>query len=285
MTELRVALIVLGAVFLAALLLWERRRSARRARHLPPDHAAPASAPQPAVSVVARSRREPSIGDFSPGEGNLPESLEVPTIHPVEPVRIEVMREVAVDVPSAVMPVKLEAPAAGFETGTADHADAPEAEPAAASVAVQPPVIRWPPPRTDRVLTMRVVRSDGQAIAGRSLRQALESAGMVHGPQRIYHLVDDDGAVRASAANLVRPGSLDPALMDAQEFRGLSLFAILPGPVESTRMLDDLVKLSRTVAGRVGAVVQDEQGALLAGERLAQLRRSLEPPARDGTPA
>ena len=281
MTELRVALIVLGAVFLAALLLWERRRSARKVRPLPPEHAAPASAPSPAVSLPARGRREPSIGDFTPGEGDLPESLEVPTIHPVEPVRIEVMREVAVDVPSAAAPVKIEPSAGTIEVDLADDDDAPDAAPAAP----QPPLIRWPPPRTDRVLTMRVVRADGQAIAGRGLRQALESAGMVHGPQRIYHLVDDDGAVRASAANLVRPGSLDPALMDAQEFRGLSLFAILPGPVESTRMLDDLVKLSRTVAGRVGAVVQDEQGALLAGDRLAQLRRSLAPAPQDGAPA
>jgi cell division protein ZipA len=281
MTELRVALIVLGAVFLAALLLWERRRSARRVRPMPPEHAAPASTPPPVVSLSGRGRREPSIGDFSAGESDLPESLEVPTIHPVEPVRIEVMREVAVDVPSAAAPVKLEASAGAIEVDLAEDEGLPEA----ATAAEAAPVIRWPPPRTDRVLTMRVVRADGQAILGRALRHALESAGMVHGPQRIYHRVDDDGAVRASAANLVRPGSLDPALMDAQEFRGLSLFAILPGPVEATRMLDDLVELARAIAGRVGAVVQDEQGALLAGERLAQLKRSLEPPARDGTPA
>jgi cell division protein ZipA len=283
MTELRVALIVLGAVFLAALLLWERRRSARKVRPLTHEHAAPTVAAPPAMSLPARSRREPSIGDFSAGESELPESLEVPTIHPVEPVRIEVMREVAVDVPSAVAPVKLEAPAGTIEIDLADDDDVDATE--AAVVVPQAPVIRWPPPRTDRVLTMRVVRADGQALAGRGLRQALEAAGMVHGPQRIYHRVDEDGAVRASAANLVRPGSLDPALMDAQEFRGLSLFAILPGPVEPTRMLDDLVELARAIAGRVGAVVQDEQGALLAGERLAQLKRSLEPPARDGTPA
>jgi len=134
------------------------------------------------------------------------------------------------------------------------------------------------------VLTVRLVRADGQALAGRELRLALEAAGMVHGPQRIYHRVDAEGSVRASAANLVRPGSLDPDQMDAQEFRGLSLFAILPGPVPAMQMLDDLLQLARTVAGRVGAVVQDEQGALLEGERLARLKRSLAPPT-DGPPA
>jgi cell division protein ZipA len=145
--------------------------------------------------------------------------------------------------------------------------------------------IRWPPPRTDRVLTVRVVRADGHAMPGRDLRLALEAAGMIHGPQRIFHMVDAEGSVRASAANLMRPGSFDPAQMDAQEFRGLSLFCVLPGPVAATRMLDDLLGLAHAVAGRLGAVAQDEQGAALAGERLSQLRRSLSPQAPDGAPA
>jgi FtsZ-interacting cell division protein ZipA len=281
MTELRVALIVLGAVFLAALMLWERRRSARRARPMPPpEHSQPTMGTMPAMPLPVRNRREPSIEDFSAGEAQLPESLEVPTIHPVEPVRIEVMREVAVDVPGAAAPVRLEASAAAVKK--VEALDPVDVNAMAAAVT---PVIRWPPPRTERVLTVRVVRADGQMLAGRALRQALESAGMLHGPQRIYHLVDEDGAVRASAANLVRPGSLDPALMDAQELRGLSLFSILPGPVESTRMLDDLLELSRNIASRVGAVVQDEQGALLAGERLAQLRHSLAPQSPGGARA
>jgi cell division protein ZipA len=251
MSQLRVALIILGAVFLAALLLWERRRATRKVRSMPP----PEPAHQPALPATPRPRRvEPSIDDFSPGQANLPESLDVPTIHPVEPVRIEVMREVAVDVPGA----------------------------AAATPAT--PLIRWPPPRTERVLTVRVVRADGQALAGRALRLALESAGMVHGPQRIYHLVDAEGCVHASAANLVRPGSLDPVQMDAQELRGLSLFSILPGPVMAVHMLDDLLQLAEAVADRVGAVVQDEQGEALAGERLAQLRQSLVPQSPDGKP-
>ena len=262
MNELRVALIVLGAVFLAVLLLWERRRSARKVRPAPPAEAS-MPAVTPAVATSTRHRRlEPSIGDFSPGETELPDSLDVPTIHAAEPVRVEVMREVAVDVPGAAAAAAARSDAAAMQ---------PVATPAT-------PVIRWPPAQTERVLTVRVVRADGQALPGRALRQAMESAGMVHGPQRIYHLVDVDGFVRASAANLVRPGSFDPVQMDAQEFRGLSLFSILPGPVAALRMLDDLLELGQRIAGRVDAVVQDEQGAQLAGDRLAQLRRSLTPP-------
>jgi FtsZ-interacting cell division protein ZipA len=248
MNDLRTALIVLGAVFLVVLLLWERRRASRRARAMPlPEQTTPAA------TTMRPRRLEPSIEDFTPRDDEDAEALEVPTIHPVDPVRVEVMKGAAVDIPSAA----------------------------------QPPAIRWPPPQTERVLSLRLVKANGEALNGRALRQALEAAGMVHGPQRIYHLVDAQGAVRASAANLVRPGSLDPAQMDAQEFRGVSVFSILPGPVAAVQMFDALVQLARAVASRTGAVVQDEHGALLEGQRLAQLRSSLQgrgPATGDSTP-
>lgn len=295
MNELRVALIVIGAVFLAVLMLWERRRSARKTRPL-----AQPEQPTATVSAAPRVRRlEPSIDEFSPGEEESA-SFDFPAIHPVEPVRVEVMREVAVDIPGAAS-ASAAAPPESTTTSTPEPAPEQTPEPApvpaslpteipvlvAAAPPAAPPAIRWPPARTERVLTARIVRADGQALQGRAVRLALEGAGMVHGPQRIYHRVDANGAVRASAANLVRPGSLDPAQLDAQELRGLSLFCILPGPVSAPQMLDDLLQLARTISDRVGAVVQDEQGVPLEGERLAMLKRSLSPPAAmsDGSPA
>src|SRR5690349_20264146 len=196
MSQLRVALIVLGAVFVAVLALWERRRSSRIARTAaPPETAAPSHASS--ASSTRLRRVEPSIEDFTATD-DLPTSgeLQVPTIHPVEPLIVDVAPEAAVDIPAAVSRV-------------APSASAPAI--AAAPVSAAPPAgIRWPPPKTERVLSLRVVSANGEALAGRPLRQALESSGMVHGPQRIFHLVDVDGSVRASAANLVRPGSLEP---------------------------------------------------------------------------
>ena len=64
---------------------------------------------------------------------------------------------------------------------------------------------------------------------------------MQHGPQEIYHLVTSEGEVLVSAANLVRPGSFDPVAMDAQEFRGVSLFCVLPGPEAGSEMVEGLV--------------------------------------------
>ncbi|MEO6078528.1 MAG: cell division protein ZipA C-terminal FtsZ-binding domain-containing protein [Steroidobacteraceae bacterium] len=251
MPELRWALIGLGLLFLAGLALWEWRRSRRQ--YAPHARAEPAAVIEP----MERARRIESgmeaMAGLSAAEPD--EFLEVPTIHPVEAVRVGVAAESAVDVPSA----------ARYETQAG-----PKPVPVLASVEIQ-----WPPRNAGQVLSLRVVNPRGEAMSGRALRIAVEAAGLRHGPQKIYHQVTADGAVLVSVANLLRPGNFEPALMDAQEFRGLSLFSVLPGVLPPVRMLDELVALARSLAQRLSATVQDEQGAELDAQRLAELRQSL----------
>lgn len=248
MPELRVTLIGFGLLFLAGLALWEWRRSKRR--HMPHLRVDPPAI----IDHGARPRRaEPIMDGMSGLSATRPgEVLDVPTMHPVEPVMVGVAAESAVDVPSA----------ARFDlSGVLKPA---------ATVPIQ-----WPPQNAARVLSLRVVNARGEQISGRALRTAVEAAGLRHGPQMIYHMVTDEGAVLASVANLVRPGNLDPELLDGQEFRGVSLFSVLPGALPPERMLEGLVTLARALAQRLGGVVQDAQGNDLDGARLAQLQQSL----------
>jgi FtsZ-interacting cell division protein ZipA len=273
MNELRWALLVLGAVFLAGLALWEWRRPRQDARGTaaPDNQPSAPSITMPAVSALSastpssgaphdRQRREPSLDEFMDDVGSPPEMpMELPTIHAEPTMKVQVLMESAVDMPSA----------ARFGS---------DALPAIA--------IRWPPTSAKRVVTLRVAGRAGAMLSGRALRTALESCGMQHGPQEIYHLVNADGDVLVSAANLVRPGSFDPLGMDAQEFRGVSVFCVLPGPQPGSAMLEGLVRLARDLADRLGAVVQDDLGLQLSAERLTQLRRSVqEEPADSGDEA
>lgn len=248
---------------------------------------------------------------------------EVPVIHPADALELSlpVAHESAVDVPGAVS-FPAPAPAAAFpapapamsslaatpesatefdEPAEPEHWPEPDpasepvhsarsdtpvhkAQPVAPSRRASQPEIRWPPERADRVLTLRLANAQGALLQGRAVRLALEQAGLVHGPQCIYHRVDAEGCVLASAANMLRPGDLDPKLMDEQQFRGLSLFSVLPGVLPPVRMLEELVALARAIAWRVGAVVQDDHGEELDGDRLVKLRQSLPDAAEHGTP-
>jgi cell division protein ZipA len=153
----------------------------------------------------------------------------------------------------------------------------------ATDVATGPPPIRWPPGQLpDRVLGLRVCAPAGRPLSGQQVRLALFAAGLRPGPQQIFHNTDADGNVLASVANLLRPGSLVPDRMDGQEFRGLSLFTVLPGALPDEELLEGLVRLSRALAARLGAVVQDEYGQELDAERLTQLRRAIAAASRPG---
>jgi FtsZ-interacting cell division protein ZipA len=275
MPELRWALVGLGLLFMAGLALWEWRRSRRRPRTAVHElSAAPEAGERP-------RRMEPSIDGFAARASSSADSLEVPTIHPVEPVMVGVAAESAVDIPKAVRRATVE-PAMSAVVAPA-AIDPPREAPVltrSATVRTLPP-IKWPPPQTDQVLSLRIVSASGEALSGRQLRIALEAVGMVPGPQTIYHRVTGTGDVLASAANLVRPGNLDPGSMDAQEFRGLSLFCILPGALPPVRMLEELVAIARSLAHRLAATVQDEHGAELDATRLVELRCGLPADADD----
>jgi len=286
MAELRWTLLLLGAAFVVGLALWEWRRGRGRSRgslDLPQRE-------EPRREPVIRDepvRREPSIDEFKHVDLDATDEFEIP-----EMLTVAVSDEEAVDVPGVVdAPVDVPATEAdALPTPEMDFAEVFEPqvqarpEPLNATrefevvtdVAEAQPSIRWPPERLpDRVLGLRVAARAGKGLSGQQVRLALQAAGLLHGPQQIFHRVDDDGNVLASVANLLRPGSLNPARMDAQEFRGLSLFSVLPGARPDEQVLEELVQLARLVAGRLGAVVQDEYGQELDAERLTQLRRAV----------
>jgi hypothetical protein len=254
MPELRWALIGLGLLFLGGLALWEWRKSRRR--HFTNAHVESSAVIEPGRprEPVERTRRvEPSIDGISAADADPDMVFEVPTIHPVEPVRVALSAGAAVDIPSA----------ARFDLSIE--------EPERAQVPIQ-----WPPRESTRVLGLRVVNARGDLLSGRTLRIALDAAGLRHGPQRIYHLVTADGAVLVSVANLMRPGALDPAVIDGLQLKGLNVFSVLPGPLPPEQMLEGLVQLARTLAQRLGAVVHDSSGQELDEVLLAALRQSVD---------
>ncbi|MEY4760613.1 MAG: hypothetical protein RLZZ200_469 [Pseudomonadota bacterium] len=259
--QLRWILLGLGALFLVGLALWELRRprNARKNKLEALDAAAWQGAPaMPAdegrlfeMPEIRGSdiRRDPPIVMLD----------EVGTA--ADDRSLQVVDEVAIDRPAAAMhPLPDE---------VAEAAPAPAVPPS-------PVAIQWPPERQDRILWLRVVAPAGVRIPGRSLRQALNACGLAHGPQDIFHWADETGRVIASAANLVRPGSFDPLIMDTQEYPGVHLFAVLPGPLLPLQAWDELLSLARDVATRVGGIVQDEAGRVVDAGIAAAHRADLE---------
>jgi FtsZ-interacting cell division protein ZipA len=63
--------------------------------------------------------------------------------------------------------------------------------------------------------------------------------------------------------------------MDEQVFPGISLFAIVPGPIDAPATFDLVLAVGRHLADRIKGQLQDEQGSTLTAQRILNLREEL----------
>jgi cell division protein ZipA len=134
------------------------------------------------------------------------------------------------------------------------------------------PRVDWPPDGERQILSVRIVSTGEQRLSGRSIRQALAASGFVHGRYHIFHHAAEDGRVLLSCASLNKPGNFDPSSMDFQRYSGLSIFAVLPGPLPAQTALERLLTAGRDVSQRLQARLLDERGEPLDSMRIAALR-------------
>ncbi len=245
MTWLRPILLLAGAIFIAVLVWWERRQP-HRVRE---GDGVPASRADP-VPVPAPSPERPMAASEERG-GPERELRRTPPV---------------IDWSDVVPRAESVVAGAGGAARTADWgpvSTSPAAAPAGTAAGEPEPPLRveWPDEGERRIVTLRILPSRHDRLAGRALRQGLTASGFRHGAFGIFHLPEPDGRVLISAASLVRPGMLDPATMDFQRFAGINLFVVLPGPLTDEQALQRLGQVAVELAARVEGQVQEESGA------------------------
>ena len=128
-----------------------------------------------------------------------------------------------------------------------------------------------------KIVTLRLVARDGGSFRGDELVLSLRGIGMRHGKFGIFHRYDggsEDNTV-FSAASLVEPGSFDMTNIKEQELPGISLFLILPGPIEGAEAFDMMMTAARTVAQALNGELLDESGSTLSIQRERYMREEI----------
>jgi cell division protein ZipA len=125
-----------------------------------------------------------------------------------------------------------------------------------------------------RIVALRLIASGG-SWPGSSVRAAFEAEDLHYGPYSIFHREREDGKSLLYVASMMEPGSFDLARMDEQEFPGISLFGIVPGPLDAPSTFDLILTVGRGLAGRLSGQLQDEQGSTLTAQRILNLREEL----------
>ena len=121
-------------------------------------------------------------------------------------------------------------------------------------------------------VTVRVCAPGAVRWSGATLLSALELHGLAYGRHQVFHRRHVDGRSLFCVASLIEPGTFDVARMESEEFRGVTLFAVLPGPVEPLLTVDELLGAARGLAQELSGMVQDHKGMPLSPQRAAALR-------------
>jgi len=128
-----------------------------------------------------------------------------------------------------------------------------------------------------KIVTLRLVARQKKAFNGEDLVLSMRGIGLRHGKFGIFHRYDGNDETRTifSAASLVEPGSFDLANIKDQQIPGISLFLILPGPVDGVESFDMMMAAARAISQSLGGELLDESGSTLSIQRERYLREEI----------
>ena len=133
------------------------------------------------------------------------------------------------------------------------------------------------PEQEQKIITLRVVARNNSSFAGDDLALSLRGIGLRHGKFGIYHRHDgnDESKIIFSVASLVEPGSFDLKNLKAQEIPGISLFMVLPCPIDGAQAFDLMMVAARALSQSLDADLLDESGSTLSIQRERYMREEI----------
>jgi len=267
--ELRWILLALSLPLLAGIWWWTARRSGQAPGNAELRESTAARTAEPAPSPDAR------YADAQDDDGPPLSETGDWSVSPFEPLSILTTGFEHVPVLDGPMMVDADpAPSAAAAepviTALEPQTIMVAAEPAAAAASAA-----LTGENLQRIVTIRVCTVGEARWSGKELMVALEHHGLAFGRYQVFHRKHVDGRSLFCAASLIEPGTFDILEMPDQEFRGVTLFAVLPGPSEPLETIDELVGTARGLAEELSGMVQDSNGMPMSPQRAAALREDI----------
>ncbi|MEI7189143.1 cell division protein ZipA [Dickeya dianthicola] len=279
MQDLRLILIVVGAIAIIALLLhglWTSRKERsslfrdRPVKRLKPKRDdAPLEELDEGVGEVrvthSRSQQNPSPGNYAPSGdrsassfGQEPAAYD-PLLDDVEPP--------APYVESQPASHYQQSPSQPVEPAKMADEPVPEAYHQQPETASGVPVAA----QQEAVLVLHVAAHQGGVIGGELLLQSVLQSGFQFGEMNIFHRHVNpagSGPVLFSLANMVKPGSFNVEAMSEFTTPGVSIFMMVPSYGDASQNFKLMLQSAQRIADDVGGVVLDDERRLVTPQKV-----------------
>jgi len=128
----------------------------------------------------------------------------------------------------------------------------------------------------EKIVTIRVAFAGDHKVPGQALIDLFRTFGLKYGRFKIFHKLaadkDSTSSPVFSVASITEPGSFDLANIGEQKIPGLTLFMVLPGPVEGRVAFESMLDLARAAADHFDGEVLDDAGITLSIQRAGYIR-------------
>ncbi|NVZ10995.1 cell division protein ZipA [Allochromatium humboldtianum] len=278
-STIRLILIVVGAILIVALYLWERHRERRDGYHddYEDDYLVEeAGADEP--YGVRTHRREPAL-DLHDDEG-LPEE-DAPVTKPSRPAKSWPHSRTSLEPEVQLQEERVREPI------PEDSVDSEESKPLKTPKTPKkqdppPPAPKSPKRREVSVPNPLLIQLSVSArrypFKGPEILDVAAGCGLYPGEMDIFHCLDefeDEIRVYFSMANMVKPGRFPFDDMDEFSTPGLVLFAQLEGDPEDMTILDEMVATARKLAMSLNGDVLDGTRRPLTVKKEEEMRQAV----------
>ncbi|MFK8029463.1 MAG: cell division protein ZipA [Gammaproteobacteria bacterium] len=164
---------------------------------------------------------------------------------------------------------------------TASSDDAVATSGSEASPAVEPSPDSVVTEVPEKVIALHLMPKSGRMFDGLAFIGAVQAEGLAFGRFDIFHRYADPDAVgdsspsQFSLANMIKPGTFNLRDIDSQQFKGASLFLVLPGPEDAVAAFADMVATGRRLAATLDGQLLDAQGTALSRQSASHLREDI----------